>query len=667
MNSHIENVPANPPEKREKISSPKKQQQNRPSAPSIQCTPCNRTFSNNKDYKQHAEAVHLNRKRKTRPKKAIKANTEAVRGAEATKRKDLYERLRNAEEGTELKVLTDYIQPNNQNLIDVFERVQTDLKCIISQKFKHFDVHVYGSAISGLALKDSDFDFFICIKEEYEGDIKNAIRQIYKDFNRFQTFHKVIPILAARTPLIKCTHHKTGFSCDINFTNSRGIYNSKVIRYILQYDPRIFHLTIILKYWAKVYDISGTGKLTNYALTMMTVFFLQNLADPILPPLAEFQADVPEHIIDHWNFAFNFDKKCTTKNQMSITELLREFFNFYESFDFEKHILCPLLGKSLVKEYFTSDKESAIFQRYYDYLKIKHEEQPNHKSNELNIGTSICVQDPFELAHNIASSCGKLNFTKFKMGVEVGVAIFKENDENPQKFSELIIRILTDDIKASDIKSVAKGLFSQTYNPTKIRRFVCKLNILQNEKRFVQRIIDSKIDAAAVCENQGESAQLNQKLMSSAWATHLLVHIPIILKDLFCFKLTEMPQSSIDLKDLRCEGVNIDNTMTKLYELETGINIWQDHTVSSATDPNFLKREAETLREKYVKADIKTVLHFQLLLRFPLNHNFCEFLFLDNMKDGNEMMKFFEYFVSNVRSYLMGYLIQKANEAKMVT
>lgn len=153
--------------------SPKKpqQQQTNNSSPNqssttnhqIKCNQCNKTFSATSNLNAHNAAVHQqqqqsgnnnkNRKRKRKSSKNAKTNNANKINEEIDPfREKLFDALRKSEEGQELNVFINFVKPNFFNLVDVHNQIKADLIYVLSQRFQRFEVVLYGSAVSGLAL-----------------------------------------------------------------------------------------------------------------------------------------------------------------------------------------------------------------------------------------------------------------------------------------------------------------------------------------------------------------------------------------------------------------------------------------------------------------------------------------------------------------------------------
>lgn len=72
-----------------------------------------------------------------------------------------------------------------------------------------------------------------------------------------------------------------------------AVLNTEFIRFLGELEPRFRPLAVTLRYWAtKCGRLSGGGggKITNYAFTMLVIFFLQTRQPSILPSVKSMQS-----------------------------------------------------------------------------------------------------------------------------------------------------------------------------------------------------------------------------------------------------------------------------------------------------------------------------------------------------------------------------------------
>lgn len=69
--------------------------------------------------------------------------------------------LSHCEEGTELKALTYALQPESEFMECVFEKIVFDIKNVLSQRFRNFEIHPFGSSVCGMAFKSERLDAII--------------------------------------------------------------------------------------------------------------------------------------------------------------------------------------------------------------------------------------------------------------------------------------------------------------------------------------------------------------------------------------------------------------------------------------------------------------------------------------------------------------------------
>lgn len=259
----------------------------------------------------------------------------------------------------------------------------------------------FGSITTGLGIRTSDADCFINIPGQFRMPTGNYVNKAKRVLQQYPgTFAEILAIPRANTPIVKLYHIPTQTNCDVTFKSPLGAQNSRLLALLLHADARLLPLAVLLKYWAKAHELTGTGKLTNYALILLLVFYLQQ-APAVLPAVAWLQRD-PQHayMVDHWNTGFNADPAQfpPTVNTSSISELLGGFFEYYSIFNFDEMIVCPYLGVPIKREIF---KDTANMPKEFDLYKNN---VLNNYVMPMRYQTAMVVQDPFEQCHNVAST-----------------------------------------------------------------------------------------------------------------------------------------------------------------------------------------------------------------------------------------------------------------------
>lgn len=205
-----------------------------------------------------------------------------------------------------------------------------------------------------MSFSESDLDFFVDVPGPEDNDSK--LNRVHRLICNSRCFDRTIKIGKARTPLIKANHHRQKVPVDINISNPLGVFNSEFLRWALVFDPRIKPLAICIKYWARVHHLAGTNLISNYCLTMLLLFYLMNLRDPVFPTIRHLQERVPEYYIGPWNMVFDQSFANTSKNMMPIIDLLEGFFEFFATFPFEDHVVSLYSAKFYPRKVFEENR-----------------------------------------------------------------------------------------------------------------------------------------------------------------------------------------------------------------------------------------------------------------------------------------------------------------------
>ncbi|KYN20185.1 Poly(A) RNA polymerase protein cid1 [Trachymyrmex cornetzi] len=306
----------------------------------------------------------------------------------------------------------------SDDLFQLSEKVLNDPKATqLTDALKHIfgtcqppaEVFMFGSRVTGLALTNSDIDIYLnfvdeCIEPQ---SIKRRSKQIQ---DCLRTDHKnwdiELTLDRSRTPIIKVKHRLTGLQCDISFTKGLSVENSKLIRSFNTAYPPCQKLTLFLKKWLSLASLSGPDGMTNYALTWLVIFYLQvKLKIPSIADLIK--SHNQSKIISGWETGVS-DAILINVPEQPIHELLLGFFEYYGGFDYMRLVICPLLGETCQKKAFT---EVPILPNSMALYMVR---LRGDKREYFRIDSPMCVQDPYDLSHNLTKAVSILTLKRFK-------------------------------------------------------------------------------------------------------------------------------------------------------------------------------------------------------------------------------------------------------------
>lgn len=345
-----------------------------------------------------------------------------------------------------------------QEDVNALSAVYVDLENVLQTLWPGCKAMPFGSITTGLGIKTSDADCFVNVPAQWwragqvgqagqgpragQGAQAQLQAQVVNRAKRLLQAHpalfaEVLSIPRANTPLVKLFHLPTATNCDLSFKTPLGVQNSKLIAFLLHSDPRLVPLAVLLKYWAKVHGLSGTGKITNYALVLMILFYVQQPPRPILPTVEWLQRDASNDlIVDFWNAGFMFRRELmpANNNKSTICELVGGFFDFYNRFNFEEMVVCPYLGVPIKKMAFSNfSMLPAAFQRYKNNVL-------NNIVFPIRNDTEICVQDPIDHSHNVSSAASNRTAIEIKAYIKFAVNAYdKEKINNNENFLRTIL------------------------------------------------------------------------------------------------------------------------------------------------------------------------------------------------------------------------------------
>ncbi|KAG9267965.1 poly(A) RNA polymerase, mitochondrial [Astyanax mexicanus] len=151
-------------------------------------------------------------------------------------------------------------------------------------------------------------------------------------------------ILNARCPLVRFSHQPSSFRCDLTANNRVAMKSSEMLFIYGSLDERLRFLVFTIRYWARAHGITNSfpgAWITNFSLTMLVVFFLQQRTPALLPTLNQLRdlAGPSDKCVIEGNdctMVTDLSKITLQQNTDTLEKLLQEFFEFYGSFDFGK-------------------------------------------------------------------------------------------------------------------------------------------------------------------------------------------------------------------------------------------------------------------------------------------------------------------------------------------
>ncbi|KAH0554181.1 speckle targeted PIP5K1A-regulated poly(A) polymerase-like [Cotesia glomerata] len=335
------------------------------------------------------------------------------------------------------------VQKDDNVLEESCDKVCISLNRVFRSSFPYCKALRFGSTVTGLHFKDSDMDVFLDIGEPINDtldtnesgthNLKWTSKRVFREakailFRNPAIFNHVIPIPLARIPIIKFDHIPTKTNCDLSFKHGFGVHNSLLIKYFLSLNPKLRPLMMIIKYWAKILDITGTNKITNYSLIMLIIFYLQQPDVNLLPTLTDLQSSGSPVFASGWRIDFNRYYKHETENNSTIPELLHGFLKFYSEFNFSLNLITPLDG---------------IIHPRINYNEVAYNLGINIES--LNLSKPVCIQDPMELDLNIANSWNERLLLDFQKHCAETVKLCEDSALNDNK--SLLPSLLNPEVK----------------------------------------------------------------------------------------------------------------------------------------------------------------------------------------------------------------------------
>uniref|UniRef100_A0A182NL64 Poly(A) RNA polymerase, mitochondrial n=1 Tax=Anopheles dirus TaxID=7168 RepID=A0A182NL64_9DIPT len=267
------------------------------------------------------------------------------------------------------------------------------LESSLQGMFPQAVAHPFGSSVNGFGRMGCDLDVILDLdsrsgeppdrnarlvyhtKATNPNERTQVQRQLESIGDMLQLFlpgvNSVRRILKARVPIVKYHHEHLDLEIDLTMNNTAGVHMSELLYLFGQLDERVRPLTFCVRRWAQSVGLTNQAPgywITNFSLTMLVMYFLQQLERPILPSINKLiqlsAASLPkpttppiarfgEGETEHWAYAFLKNPAIygafRSDNPSTLEQLLVQFFEFYSQFDFQQRAISLNLGATILK------------------------------------------------------------------------------------------------------------------------------------------------------------------------------------------------------------------------------------------------------------------------------------------------------------------------------
>ncbi|XP_076366914.1 poly(A) RNA polymerase, mitochondrial-like isoform X2 [Tachypleus tridentatus] len=362
---------------------------------------------------------------------------------------------------TQAEILRDLLEARNiseqmiklhlsEQLSDLGSRLRflicSQLEEALSGMFPNCQVLPFGSSVNGFGKNFCDLDMLLSLntvqnnptsrlkfqtKKAYANDRMQTQRTLETVGDILQNFLpgivQVQRILQARVPILKFHHIPTGIYCDLSISNKNGVLMSKLLYMCSELDPHIQPLMYTIRKWARenhlTHDVPGRW-ISNFSLSLMVLFFLQARSQPLLLPLMDLvciAGKSDKTLPDDMEYISQKGLKHPPSEKTEDLEiLLKEFFLFYEKFNFKERGLSLTTGHSMVKP---------------DYSPLYIE---NPLEQELNVSKNVSSEEMERFSTCVRTALWKLELNNIKNSDDLWgiLKLFDpkaaENQSNPQ-------------------------------------------------------------------------------------------------------------------------------------------------------------------------------------------------------------------------------------------
>jgi len=238
------------------------------------------------------------------------------------------------------------------------------------------------------------------------------------------------------------TYKQLNINC--RFENFSFVQTSRLFRFILRHDLRIWPLVMLLRYWKATFELLPLKNplrqgedFEDYTVLLLLIFFLTRIK--VIPSVMQLQSLSPAPlVINDTDIGFAGDHKIVppakitmlTEDKfirtMSTLGLLKDFFGFIggKDFDYKENVICTATGefvpRKCFKPHLEKDLPQSIKKRY------QFTSSGDLRVQKLDISSTLVVQDPLSLTENAAQGFSEEEISEFISKCKESVDLIEE-------------------------------------------------------------------------------------------------------------------------------------------------------------------------------------------------------------------------------------------------
>lgn len=231
------------------------------------------------------------------------------------------------------------------------------IELALSGLFPRIAAFPFGSSITGFGRQCCDLDIVINLDKDLvlnneasrlvfhvkaavlngRASMQRHLESIGDIFNLFLPgVSNMKRILQANVPIIKYFQDYTGLECDVSMNNMSAVNMSELLYNLRLFDSRVQPFVTTIHKWAYHAGLTHTSPgpwITNFSLTLLAIFFLQQDSVNVLPPVHKLR------------------KKKTNDDVPldNLETLLTLFLDYYSKYNFRNYAVNILSGTPTLK------------------------------------------------------------------------------------------------------------------------------------------------------------------------------------------------------------------------------------------------------------------------------------------------------------------------------